>query len=98
MFLPLISTLITKRVTKDERKIPFKISIKDNLKYLAISAFLPGVCIVSGAVVYFVCFPNQLDLNMEYVRNLVNAMGQEVVIPTITVDVAALTDYDRMKD
>lgn len=90
MFLPLISTLITKRVTKDESKIPFKISIKDNLKYLAISAFLPGVCIVSGAVIYFVCFPDQLDLNMGYVRNLVNAMGQEVVIPTITVPVLIL--------
>ena len=25
-------------------------------------------------------------------------MGQEVVIPTITVDVSALTDYDQMKD
>ncbi|MCR5249550.1 MAG: CPBP family intramembrane metalloprotease [Lachnospiraceae bacterium] len=90
MFLPLFSTLITKRVTKDDSKIPFKMSIKGNLKYLAMSAFLPGVCIVLGAVIYFVCFPDQLDLNMEYVRNMADAVGQEIAVPTITLPVLIL--------
>jgi membrane protease YdiL (CAAX protease family) len=65
MFMPAIGVIITTLITKENFKdLWLKPNFKNNKKYYFIAWILPAVLIALGTVIYFLVFPNQLDLNM----------------------------------
>lgn len=87
MWIPALVTIFTRKLTHDKTPLPLRPYIKRNWKKYILAAYLPSILIVLGAVVYFALFPQDLDLSFSFVKSLVAATGQEVVIPTITKSV-----------
>lgn len=63
---PLIATFITKKITKDKTKLNIKPNLRKNWRVYLMAAFVPGLAIFLGAVLYFLIFPNNLDLSGKY--------------------------------
>lgn len=90
MWLPALVTFFTRKVTRDKTPLLLRPYIKKNWKKYILAAYLPGILIVLGAVLYFVLFPKDLDFTFSFVKSLMTATGQEVVVPTITKGVLAI--------
>jgi uncharacterized protein len=66
--LPVIATLLTRAITKDKSPWYLKPNFRKSWKTYLFAAFLPGVAIFLGGLLYFTLFPQDLDLTA---RNLV---------------------------
>lgn len=60
---PVITAILTRRITKDNTKWRISFHIWKNKKLWAFCAFVPGILIVTGAALYFVLFPEQYSGN-----------------------------------
>ena len=81
MLMPALSSILTRLITKENFKNMYlKPRFKNNMKYYIIAYFMTNVFIILGAVVYFLIFPNDLDLNMTTLRQTLANSG-------VTVDV-----------
>ncbi|MDD6492513.1 MAG: type II CAAX endopeptidase family protein [Firmicutes bacterium] len=79
MFLPAVSTLITRLLTGEKliaSDAMLSLKLKGNLKYYAIAWFGVAGLIFVGAVLYFLIFPSQFDGNMGYAAVLFEAQAQ----------------------
>lgn len=65
-FIPVISALITKAITKEKSKYPLSIRVWKNPKVWIISALLPGVMTSIGATLYFLVFSNKYSGVFKY--------------------------------
>ena len=73
---PVIASLFTRRITKDNTKWRISFHVWKNKKLWAFCAFVPGILIVIGATLYFVLFPEQYSSKF----NLGSIIGTEQVI------------------
>ena len=71
--LPVLATLLTRVITKDHSPWYLKPNFRNHWKTYLFSAFMPGVTIFLGGLLYFNLFPQDLDLTA---RNLVAQYGQ----------------------
>lgn len=62
-FIPLLSTFLTRVITKDRSKLMIKLNFRKNWKVYLTSAFLPGILIFLSAMLFFLIFPNYLDVS-----------------------------------
>ncbi len=62
-FFPLLSNFLTRKITKDKSPWMIKPNFYKNWKIYLMAAFVPGSLIFMGAVLYFLIFPNHLDLS-----------------------------------
>ena len=58
-FIPVIAALITKRITGERAKFPLSLKVWKNMKCWFLSAFLPGILIAVGTIVYYLVFTEQ---------------------------------------
>ena len=58
-FIPVISAVITRRITGERAKYHLSLRVWRNMKHWLLSAILPGVLIAVGAVIYYFVFPEQ---------------------------------------
>ena len=58
-FIPVIAAFITRRVTGERAKFHLSLRVWKNAKYWLLSAFLPGILIAVGTVIYYLVFPEQ---------------------------------------
>jgi len=77
MFAPFLGTVLAKIPLKG---MGFKPRLKGNLKYIAFAWFLPAILTALGAALYFIVFPDRLDLTGMYMRE----MGGEAVLQQLT--------------
>lgn len=76
MFIPAICVLITRLVTKEGfQNHMIKPNFKGNMKTYLLAYFGPSILTVIGAVVYFIIFPNQFDINCGYLVQSYEALG-----------------------
>lgn len=61
---PFLSALLTKWITKDKSPWMMKPNFRRNKFIYLVSAFVPGILIFMGAVLFFFIFPNHLDMSM----------------------------------
>ena len=73
MFVPFFGTLLAKIPLKG---MGFKPKLKGNLKYIALAWLGPVIFTILGAALYFLIFPERLDLTGMYIREV----GGEAVI------------------
>ena len=79
MFIPAICVVITRLVTKEGFKNSMiKLNFKGNIKTYLLAYFGPSLLTVLGAVVYFVIFPNQFDINCGYLLKSYEALGVDL--------------------
>lgn len=62
-FFPFLSSLFTRGITKDKSPWMLRPSFRKNWRIYLIAAFLPSILIFLGGVLYFLIFPNHLDLS-----------------------------------
>lgn len=62
-FFPLLSSIFTRIITRDKSSWLMKPNFRKNWRLYLISAFVPGILIFGGAVLFFKIFPNHLDLS-----------------------------------
>ena len=90
MWLPALATFLTRKITNDKSELPLKPLIKKNGKMYVISAYIPGIIIALGALLYFAIFPKHLDLTLGYLKDLMTVTGQEIQPPTLSISVLLL--------
>ena len=79
MFMPAIGVLITRLVTKEGfQNAMLKPRFKSNIKTYLLAYFGPAVLSILGAVVYFIVFPYQFDLNCGYLVQTYEVMGVDM--------------------
>lgn len=71
--VPVLATILTRVLTKDKSHWNLKPNFRKHWKTYLFSMFAPGVAIFLGGLLYFMIFPNDLDLTA---RNLVAQYGQ----------------------
>lgn len=71
--LPVLATFLARAITRDQSSWYLKLNFRKNWKIYLFAGFLPGVTIFLGAWLYFLVFPQDLDLTA---RNLVAQYGQ----------------------
>lgn len=77
-FFPVLAALITRRVTGEPGKFHLSLKVWKNPKSWLFSAFVPGILIALGAVLYFLVFPNEYSGVFRYGMRL--GTDAEVVI------------------
>ena len=85
MWLPALATFLTRKITNDKSELPLKPLIKKNGKMYVISAYIPGIIIALGALLYFAIFPKHLDLSFTFLGDLFAAHGQQIQLPTLSI-------------
>lgn len=85
MWLPALATFLTRKITNDKSELPLKPLIKKNGKMYVISAYIPGIIIALGALLYFAIFPKHLDLTLGYLKDLMTVTGQQIQLPTLSI-------------
>lgn len=55
-FIPIITALITKKITNEKPNYHFSLKVWKNVKYWIFSALLPGVLIIIGTMIYYLIF------------------------------------------
>lgn len=71
--LPVLATILTRVITKDKSPWYLKPNLRQSWKTYLFAAFLPGIAIFLGGLLYFSLFPQDLDLTA---RNLVAQYSQ----------------------
>ena len=76
MFFPAIGVLLTRLFTKEGLKAAWlKPNLRTNLKYYLLAWFGPGILTFAGMGIYFLLFPDQLDLSFGYFTATLEAAG-----------------------
>lgn len=76
MFFPAIGVLLTRLVTKEGfRDCWLKPNFKKNIKTYLLAWFGPGFLTIAGAALYFLLFPDDLDLSFSYFIATLEAAG-----------------------
>jgi membrane protease YdiL (CAAX protease family) len=71
--LPVVATILTRVITKDKSSWYLKPNFRKSWKTYLFAAFLPGITIFLGGLLYFTLFPQDLDLGA---HNLIAQYGQ----------------------
>lgn len=82
-----------KKITDDQNSLLLKPNFKNNIKKYLMAAYLPSILIAIGTIIYFIIFPNHLDLSLVYVKNLINGVGQEINIPILSTSSLILISF-----
>lgn len=76
MFFPAIGVLLTRLITGEGFKDPWlKPNIKGNIKTYLLAWFGPAVLTFGGMAIYFLLFPDKLDLTFGYFTETLEATG-----------------------
>ncbi len=85
MFLPALAALIVRRLSGDRSGLPLRLNIKGAWRQYLMAALLPGALTILGAALYFLLFPEDLDLSMGYMSELLALSGQAAEVPAVTL-------------
>ena len=86
MFIPALCVVLTRLITGEGFKNSWlRPNFKGNIKYYLFAWFAPSVLITIGAVVYYLCFPEQFDPNSGYIMETMKQSGAELpeTIPSV---------------
>lgn len=76
MLIPTLSSILTRLITNEGFKNMYlKPRFKKNIKYYIIAYFMTNVFIILGGIVFFIIFPNMLDINLTSLKELLQNQG-----------------------
>lgn len=88
--LPVVTALIVRKRSGETDKFRLSLKVWNNWKMWLFSAFVPGVAIALGAVLYFLVFSNEYSGVFEMGALLENASAMEISNPLIFAAVCVL--------
>lgn len=92
MFIPAICVVITRLITKEGfQNHMIKPNFKGNIKVYLLAYFGPSILTLIGAVVYFLIFPNQFDINCGYLSQTYKAMGVDMGLTAMPLNLLMLS-------
>lgn len=95
MFTPAIAAIITRVAFKTGREnLMLKPNFKGNIGYYLLAWFLPVVLIVAGAAVYFLVYPENLDLSMSYILGVYR---EQILASAGTMDVSEMITDESLR-
>ncbi|HEY5558020.1 type II CAAX endopeptidase family protein [Acetobacterium sp.] len=84
MFIPALSVVITRLITKEGFKnFGLKPRFKGHIRYYVTAWFAPSLLIVCGALFYFLISPSHFDLTMSNMFQLYRAQGADATQSTL---------------
>ena len=87
MFFPAIGVLLTRLVTREGFKDAWlKPHIKGNIKTYLLAWFGPAILTFAGMGIYFLLFPNNLDLSFSYMKAMMAAAGTPYEAQAVPMD------------
>ncbi len=79
--LPVLSCFLTRLITKDKSPWMIRPNFISNWRIYLMSAFIPGTLIFLGAVLFFLIFPNQLDVTATKLIEVYGKFGVPTDLP-----------------
>ena len=87
MFFPAIGVLLTRLITKEGfRNAWLKPNLKKNLRFHLLAWFGPAILTFAGMGIYFLLFPDHLDLNFGYMKTMMAAAGTPYEAQAVPMD------------
>ena len=94
MFFPAIGVLLTRLITKEGLKNAWlKPHIKGNIKTYLLAWFGPGILTLAGMAIYFLIFPNHLDLEFSYFIATLESTGAPLETLPMPIGVLMLVQF-----
>ena len=91
MFFPAIGVLLTRLITKEGFKNAWlRPNLRRNIKHYLLAWFGPGILTALGAVLYFLIFPDNLDLNFSYFIATLESTGAPMETLPIPIELLML--------
>lgn len=85
MFMPALAALIVKRLAHDNGGLFLRVNMRKAWKQYLMAAFMPGVLEGLGVTLYFLIFPDQLDLSLTYMAQMLEQSGQTAAMPQLSL-------------
>ena len=93
-FIPVIAALITKRITGERAKFPLSLKVWKNMKYWFLSAFLPGILIAVGTIVYYLVFTEQysgiFQIGIRFGTDMEIAVKSPILLAIVCIVISAV--------
>lgn len=87
MFFPAIGVLLTRLITKEGfRNAWLKPNLKNNLRFYLLAWFGPAILTFAGMGIYFLLFPDHLDLSFSYMKSMMAAAGTPYEAQAVPMD------------
>ena len=94
MFFPAIGVLLTRLITKEGFKDHWlHPRLKKNIRYYLLAWFGPGVLTLLGMVLYFLIYPDNLDLSFGYMYKTLEAAGAPMETLPFSMGVLMLVQF-----
>ena len=92
MFIPAICVVITRLITKEGfQNSMIKPNFRGNIRIYLLAYFGPSILTLIGAIVYFLIFPKQFDINCGYLLQSYEAMGVDMGIMPMPANLLMLS-------
>lgn len=92
MFIPAICVIITRLITKEGfQNSMIKPNFKGNIKTYLLAYFGPSLLTLLGAIVYFLIFPKQFDINCGYLLQVYKDMGVDIGVTAMPANLLMLS-------
>ena len=92
MFIPAICVIITRLITKEGfQNSMIKPNFKGNIKTYLLAYFGPSILTLIGAIVYFLIFPKQFDINCGYLLQTYESMGVDMGMTAMPANLLMLS-------
>jgi len=92
MFIPAICVIITRLITREGfHNSMIKPNFKGNIKTYLLAYFGPSILTLIGAIVYFLIFPKQFDINCGYLAETYKAMGVDIGLTALPLNMLMLS-------
>ena len=93
-FIPVIAALITKRITGERAKFPLSLKVWKNMKCWFLSAFLPGILIAVGTIVYYLVFTEQysgiFQIGIRFGTDMEIAVKSPILLAIVCIVISAV--------
>ncbi len=94
MFFPAIGVLLTRLITREGFKNAWlRLNLRGNIRHYLLAWFGPGILTVLGAVLYFLIFPDNLDLTFSYFIATLEATGAPMETLPIPIPLLMLVQF-----
>jgi len=92
MLIPAICVIITRLITKEGfQNSLIKPNFKGNIKTYLLAYFGPSILTLIGAIVYFLIFPKQFDINCGYLLQTYESMGVDMGMTAMPANLLMLS-------
>ena len=92
MLIPAICVIITRLITKEGfQNSMIKPNFKGNIKTYLLAYFGPSILTLIGAIVYFLIFPKQFDINCGYLLQTYESMGVDMGMTAMPANLLMLS-------